>query len=237
MTGPTSKLLSSRFVRSGFIEPRFPTKPAVGGGGGVTSLTFQASATSEDSTVTAPASIQAGDLLIAAQHVLNFAPPGAAVPSGFTQILTFQPSGSSLIRMTVSYKIADGSESGASLSGMSAFISQWIVMQFRGDAPISVATPADIGSAGADTNPAAQTVTSGGGTPPLVVIGMYASGSAVSPRTFTVGGVGAKDGEANPNTGFYMARKVFNSSPADVVVDMDDEGDDNMLASFYISVS
>ena len=47
----------------------------------------------------------------------------------------------------------------------------------------------------------------------------------------------AKDGEVANGTTPYLAYKVYNSSPANVSVDMDDEGDGNTLQSCYIEVA
>jgi hypothetical protein len=112
-----------------------------------------------------------------------------------------------------------------------------VLVVFRGNVPIAVATPNTWGHEITANNPVAQSVTASGGTPPLVVFGGYRSNSAaVDPRTFTVGGSPAKDGEvASTSNLSYLAWKIYNSSPADVSVDMDDEGGTNMLQSGYIA--
>ena len=77
------------------------------------------------------------------------------------------------------------------------------------------------------------------GAAPLIVLGCYRSNSAaVDPRTFTVGGSPAKDGEvAGPSNLSYVAWKVYVSGAQNVVVDMDDEAGSNILMSGYIAVT
>ena len=96
--------------------------------------------------------------------------------------------------------------------------------------PTSVATISDI-------NPVAQTIVATGGTAPLVVIGFYGSSGTIDPRTFTVGGSAAKDGEVSESNNLYAAYKIYNSAPADVVVDMDDEGTDNVVCGNWIAAA
>jgi len=85
-------------------------------------------------------------------------------------------------------------------------------------------------------NPAAQTVNASGGAPPLIVLGCYVAAiNAVNPRTFNP----AKDGEIQATAvdgpeDLWLAYKIYNSSPADVAIDMDDEGLFNALVSCYI---
>lgn len=203
-------------------------------------LVQQGSATSLLATVTAPANIQQGDLLVlfdsAGQVGVNVP---TIVPTGFTSINNVSiTDGFSFIRSICSYKVAVGNESSSSISGMSgANSNDKMLLHFRPNVPINALTVGDVDGSGITTNPAAQTVTSASGVPPLIVFGAYSADAAVSPRTFTVGGSAAKDGEINSSTFAYLAWKIYNSAPADVVIDMDDEGAMNTLQSFYISVS
>ena len=71
----------------------------------------------------------------------------------------------------------------------------------------------------------------------MVPGGYGCANGTVNPRTFTVGGSAAKDGETQATGGSadnWLAYKIYNSSPADVVIDQDDEGDNNALVSCYI---
>lgn len=135
----------------------------------------------------------------------------------------------------VSYKIADGTEDSASITGMDGGATDnKILLQFRGDAAISSVTPNVIGTpAVTDGNPGSQTITASGGTPPLILCAFYTSDGAVDPRTFSA----AADGEVSASLSAYAKYKIYDSSPADHSADMDDEGANNSLASFYLEAA
>lgn len=226
------KLIRSPLVFPRLIHPNMAR--AVAAAGALTTLSIRASATSTAATITGPASITAGDLLVLWDMATNAATlPTSVIPTGFTSIVDFTVG--SVRKGIASYKIANGSEASASLTGMNGnTTNDKALYVVQGNQAIASATPTDVGSEGTTGNPVAQTVTSGSGAAPLIVFGCYGSSGIIDPRTFTVGGVGAKDGEINPDTDLYLAYKIYNSSPADVVVDMDDEGT-NIMASFYIA--
>jgi hypothetical protein len=210
----------------------------------LTTLSQVASASSTGETITGPAGIQAGDLLVLwdVANGLGATLPTTVVPTDF-DIIVNVPGGEGESRGILSAKIADGSEASASLTGMNgAANNRKALYVFRGNIPIAAYMTQDVGSQQTDGNPAAQTVNASGGAVPLIVLGGYATrptGGSVNPRTFTVGGVGAKDGEvsAGASTELWLAYKLYNASPADVVVDMDDEGQRNFLVSCYIECS
>ena len=109
--------------------------------------------------------------------------------------------------------------------------------QFRGNTPITSVNIVDLETQSTDVNPSAHTVGASAGSAPLIVLAGYDSSAPIDPRTFTVGGSAAKDGEINNSTIYYLAYKIYNASPADVVVDMDDEGTGNTLHTFYLACS
>lgn len=190
-------------------------------------------ATDGDPTVTAPAGILRGDLIVLLDRVSQTGLPTAVVPSGFTQIRS-DNDGSS-VRMIPSYKIALGTEGGTSITGMAAgsFEDGKALAVFRGNVPISGVSIASSAGQITNGNPTSQNVTAASGVSPLIVIGGYASNAAVNPRTFTP----AKDGEINPDTLLYLAYKIYNADPADTAIDMDDEGSGNGLQSFYLKLT
>lgn len=205
-------------------------------------ISLRGVASSTGSTITAPAGIAAGDLIILNDVASNNAGnPTDVTPTGFTLIGTSLSNG--LQRNNLSYKFADGTEGSSSITGMNGTNTNsksMLVFNTAGAKSFVLSTPNEVAST---ANPSPQTVSASGGTPPLVVIGAYGSnpGGDVSPRTFTVSAVDAKDGEINEDgatsgtTGqSWLAYKIYNSSPADVSVDMDDEGT-NYLHSLYIS--
>jgi len=206
-----------------------------GGDAALASIVQQASATSTAATLTAPADIVSGDLLIFSDLATNIGLPASVVPTGFTSLSSV--SGGNNQRCITSYKIADGSEASATITGMDGNLSDRKVMvTFRGNVPFATASPNTWGGVNQITNPTAQTVTASGGTPPLIVFGVYGcADAAVDPRTFST----TKDGEVSQGTNLYVAWKIYMSSPADTDVDMDDEGGSfqNSLQSGYIALT
>jgi hypothetical protein len=206
---------------------------------GLTALSQVLSATSTGETIDAPAGIVAGDLLVLLDKAQSDGTtPTAVLPTGFTSI---HDDGLSTIRQKASYKLADGSEASASITGMVGnFGNAKILLVFRGNNAAQSLTLA--GAAGEATagDPSAQVVGASGGTAPLIVLGFYGApgglaGLDIDTRSFTP----AKDDEVNSTTRLYAAWKIYDSSPADVTVDMGDFADTgaNVLQSCYIACS
>ncbi len=212
---------------------------------GLKSISLFASATSnQSSTITAPANILPGDLIVMADLAAGSSAPAAVTPTGFTQVATSVTS--SNYRMCLSYKLAVGNEGGTSITGMtfsSGFGATKAIYVFRGDV---AATSLIVGGANSQSttgDPTSQNVTAASGLAPLVVLGAYGgSGIAgtVNPRTFST----TKDGEQevvgdtiSSDCDLWLAYKIYNSAPADTSIDMDDEGSSNSLMSGYIQMA
>ncbi len=174
-----------------------------------------------------PASMVAGDLLILAQYSQTSG--GYTTPSGFTSIIRVDNAAGAAPDpyCEFSYKIATGAETGT-LAGMTGGYS--VLQRFRGSRAITGATVGFSSAQATDANPSAIVITSGSGIPPLVVVGMEAGVGAFS--TFSP----AADGAGN-NNGFQCAYKVYNSLPADVTIDMNDGGNDNVLMGIYLALT
>lgn len=209
----------------------FVPRRSVAAFGPPTSVSVQDTATSTAETITAPASIDSGDLLV----LLDFAEGSGSTPttvlaSGFSSLSNTAFNKKKAI---LSYKIADGTEDGATLTGMNGATSnQKALFQFRPDNPISTVTPSAGDAEGTNGSPASQSIPASGGSVPLVALAAYSTDGAVDPRTFSP----AKDGELNATTLSYLAYKIYNSSPADITVNMDDEGGTNILQSIYLEL-
>lgn len=208
------------------------------GGGGVapiTTLSYIAEAVSTTASVSAPASIEPGDLLIMIDGAEGSASdPTVVVPTNFTQIGSTNESGTTNMRMVVSYKIADGSEDSASITGMDGSLSDnKILWQFRGSGPITgftVSTPVTQAVLG---NPAQQTIAASGGVAPVLGIATFFNnnaGASINPRTTSI--TPTRIGTSSAH--LYGHAYIQDSSPADYTFDMDDEGDGNFLFGFYI---
>jgi hypothetical protein len=229
----------------GMLLPVPLAAPALLGSGpkNVTTLTFVTSATDvSGAAFTLPTDIIAGDLIVVWDTATN-APaaggpvPTAATPAGFTNDIDVDNGLDA--RAMFSHKIANGTEGGTSVNGMNAVDGEGkITAVFRGDAPLATASILSPAEQITDINPTAQVVTSGSGTPPLIVFGLYGNGfvATVDPRTFSP----AKDNEISASIlgleDIWLAYKIYNlgDTPANVSIDMDDEGAVNELASCYI---
>jgi hypothetical protein len=205
--------------------------------GGLASITQVGSSTSTAATITLPADIQAGDLIVILDGANSaFATPAAVTPTDFTNHAnnTVTPPYEGY-RLMLSSKLAVGTEGSASITGMNGNAGNTKACYvFRGDIPATSRTPSTFNGEGTTGDPAAQNVAASGGSAPLVVLaGYFARSGPVDPRTFSP----AKDGEINAGSGvLYLAYKIYNSSPADVSVDMDDEVT-NLLQSGYIEMA
>ena len=205
----------------------------------LTTISVFGSATSTSNVIAFPASIIAGDLIVFVDRASNIAfggVPTDVTPTGFTRVGSSLSGTSPVVvgyRQNAWYKLAAGTESG-NLTGMDGTGADHKAMYvFRGNVPAAMLTLGDADGTIENTNPASQSCTAGSGVAPLVVFGAYGSSGAVDPRTFST----PKGGEINPSTLLYLAYKIYDSSPANTDIDMDDEGDMNALQSFYIQMA
>ncbi len=195
---------------------------------GPTSITQVLSATSTATTITAPRGIQLGDLIVFLDFSTAGTTPTSVIPTGFTAIGTSLTTGTD--RQNVSYKLADGTEGGTSITGMAGTFRDKAMYVFRGNvAATGIVISSPINEQVTTADPTAQVVLSGAGAVPLVVLAAYSSNtSSITARSFTP----AKDGEINSSNFNWLAYKIYNSSPADVTVDMADFGT-NFMKSFF----
>jgi hypothetical protein len=203
----------------------------------VTTVSNHTEVTSTGSTITIPATVQAGDLLLLWDVAVAGTTPSEVVPGTFTRItantLNVQGGGSG-VRGVASYRIAVSGDESDVVTGMNGSGSnQKVLVVFRGDNPITaVNISGTVGSEGTTGNPASQNAAASGGQVPLIVVGCYGSTGAISPRTFSP----AETEEITASIRCYLKYKLYDSAPSDTSVDMDDEGA-NILASFYIEAS
>ncbi|NIR50013.1 hypothetical protein GWO43_16060 [candidate division KSB1 bacterium] len=200
-------------------------------------LTFQSSATSTADTITLPSDVQAGDVMVLCQRAqTNFGgPPSDVTPTGWTDVgAAVNVDDGAAIRVSHKYKIAEAGDASSSVTGMDGANGDWkIVFVFRPDNAADSVAPQDLAGEITDGDPASQTANASVGTEPLIVLASFGerggnqTGISFSP---------AEDGSvANTDIDFY--RKIYNSSAADVTVDLGDGGNDNSLCSFYLEVT
>ena len=215
----------------------------LGFGGGsevLTEVTFQDSNTSTGASIAVPASTIVGDVLILLQKSRNgtATAPTDVTPAGFTNIGTaiLENIDARSTRFSAKFKIAVSGDASSSITGMDDVIDEKIIFLFKPNTPANTIVVNDFDGVVIATNPVAQTITSSGGTTPLIVIGVFGrSAGATTTQSFTP----TQDGTRNSGGTdiLYGFRKVFNSSPVNVIVDQDDEGTHNNLASFFLEVS
>lgn len=188
-------------------------------------------------TITAPADIIAGDLLMIADSCGGlYSAPALVTPSGFTNRSNVT-TGSQ--RMAVFTKLATGSEASTVYTGMADPVFDSVAkifLVFRPNVALGSLTTGTWGGQATTADPTSQTVTISAISTPVVAIGVYCALAAVDPRTMTA----AKDAEVSAinavATNLWVAWKIYNSSPSNVSVDMADEGS-NFLSSGYLTGS
>lgn len=222
-----------------FMPGMFPGIAAAGAAAAPTldTITQVLSAISTNNTITWPATLASGDLAVLFDAAVNSTTPtpSTVVPTGFSSIINSNDGSSA--RNICSYKILTGSESG-SLTGMNGGTNnRKVMLVFRGNIAITSVTIVSPSGQVTSANPTAQVVSSLGVLPPLITFGAYSTqaGATVSPRNFTP----AKDSELGPNNACWLAWKIYNAAdtPADITIDMDDEGDFNGLQSFSLELA
>ena len=216
---------------SGFGAGAGETTPSI--------IALQDSSTSSSgSQITAPASIDAGDLLVLVEYSGgpgSLSTPADVTPSGFTQIAT---DNSVFYRCSLSYRIADGTEDSQVYTGLNGANANYKVMlQFRPNYPITAVNVQDINLQVTGSDPTAQVINASGGTTPLVVIAGYGASSVISSGTSFTGDT--EDGTINESSSHLFVKHLsYNEAdtPSDITVDMTDVNV-NALSGFYIEVS
>lgn len=202
--------------------------------GGV-EITFFASANSTGSTVTWPASVASGDIAVLIDHALNIiGTPGDVAASGFTNIAAATYS-DSFKRIKSYWKICTGSETG-SLSCVNGNQQNGkVLLVFRPTGgTITTVTPTDAFIESQDGDIPAQVVNASGGATPLIVIGATIGQATTA---FTTASPAFDATVATSSTRLIVGYKMYNSSPADHTIDMNDVGGGNGLLSFYLKLS
>lgn len=202
---------------------------AYGGGTPLTSIAFLTSETTINASITCP-TVKAFDVgVLFDWGSASGSAPALNIPSGFTLL---RSDASSSWRGAVSYRVFDGTEGGASLSGLSASSAMKVLLVFRPDGPIYTVTASSWLGAITDANPSSQTIAASGQLAPLIRLAAGAS-SAFGVPPFTSGTFDATVSNTSLNTGYA----IQNSSPTNDNVDIGDGGNNNWLASGFITVS
>lgn len=208
-----------------------------GFGGGaaapVTSVTFETSADTDAQTITCP-TVAPYDVGVLFDGAVNASgTPTNVIPTDF---ILLQTSNIDFARSTVSYKVFDGSEDGASLTGMNGGISNAkILLIFRPNGIITSVGKSTFLQETTNGNPASQAIAASGQAAPLIRLALAAIGSNTTPPPFTSGTFDATVTKAGSFGAIRAGYAVQNSSPSDDTVDLGDNGNGNCLISGWIN--
>lgn len=185
--------------------------------------------------IVVPSGVLAGDLLVF-HNITRSAPGGAVQPSGFTEInVASRNESGTICVVSLYYKIAVGTESGTTLTGMPDDSDNAIeLLHFRADQAIVSVTAGDV-EGSVSPNGLSFTCSASAGTAPLVVIGAYVDGDS--------SGIGATSmtptEDATITNGAYVQvkYKIYNDSPQNTGLTLADGGNFNCLQSCYLQVA
>ena len=204
----------------------------------MTTITFQASATSTSQSVTIPATAQAGDVALLLDRATNNSGtyPTLVTPSGWTNLANTmaQYAGTISLRTAIAYKVLDSGDPGLSITCTNgAGADSKLVLVFRPSQTtgwtVSASTPVTQGTTG---NPTAQTIAASAAAAPVLLYGCV-SDVSVDTAAFSsaVGFTTVSSG-----TRLLGAYQIQNSSPADGSIDADAATYGLTLQSGYLSL-
>lgn len=188
-------------------------------------------------TITIPTDIKKGDLIVFYQYAGGTFGTPSYVDPGDNFVTVGGAVGPTWSAASLHVKIADGTESGATITGMNgSWNDDKIVAVFRGNRPfvkVRWATGSFIPEM-TDGNPAAQVISSAAALGPIIALALMSSRSSISPRTATPAMQGEIDtGSNNANLLYHCMVGDYH----DITVDMDDEGSNQSLMSGFLELS
>lgn len=152
----------------------------------ISALKLVASNRSTSTSLVAPMNIQAGDLLLYYNQTENVSAAAASTPSGFTSIHDLGPSSWVVqpnpegykFKARLSYKIADGTEAGATITGMaiSTFrnIPEQLILVYRSNRPVT-----SVSLVNWSTSSSSRTLAITPSHAPLLAIACYAADNVI----------------------------------------------------------
>lgn len=201
--------------------------------GTLTYLTAATAFTAAPASITVPATVQAGDLMVIyIRSINNSGTPATPSLSGWTIVGDVFLSNR---RGTMYVKIASGADASSTITANTATAGHHIILEvFRPDIAIASVSVVLGGAQITDSAPSGQTVAAASQSAPLVIAAAYASNSSITTRGFSP----AKDGEySSDSSSNWLAYKIYNASPADESITMADYGNGNTLISAAFVVS
>ena len=217
----------------------------IGAGGTLGNISFVTSATIDAASIGIPATAQTGDFCVfydAPAKLTSGVPIASVTPTGvtgWTALSLYNSVPRNDIAIFAWGKILQSGDAGASVTGTNTAATtgyrRKTVLVFRRSTGFftSFSAALSVNNEGTSGNPAAQTVTSGSGISPLLVLSTARGTQAIVSYTFTP----TQDGSISNGTTVVSRYKIYNSSPSNVTVDCGDVGDSTMLQSFYVQMS
>jgi len=188
------------------------------------------SSTTNTTTVEAPSDIQSGDIIVFSDYVPNYT--SGTVPSGFTEIVLTE---AGAVDHRTSYKVADGTEGGTTITGMTGSDFACILLVFRPIFTPSVSF-ATWNSEGTDGDPSSQTVTPPTDKPVLVI---YAAGSRLNMPSFSSQSPafsGTVSVGLSSTANLLIGYSVYSGSAPSHTADVGDSGTRNTFHSGYLQL-
>ena len=183
--------------------------------------------------LTIPATAQAGDLAVYVDHGINSG--GADDRGNFSQWTSVSNiTNGSTIRSRAAFRVLTADNPGSGIQTNGGDFGEAIMAVFRPDNPINSVSFGTWNGQLSTGNPSSQTVTVSSLTKPLVVIGFCSCPSSTA--NFSTASP-AFDATRVPTTSdSRMGYKIYNSSPSNHSIDMNDLGANNALVSGYLMV-
>jgi hypothetical protein len=206
-----------------------------GAGGAALTMAFQASAVANAASITVPASVQDNDFGILVDIAYNDAgaTPSAVTPANWTnRHSNTDSSGSIRSVLLVHSKVLTTAEASGSVTGMNDVAEEKVMLVFRPSRAIVSSTFSSFNSQIDPSNPTPQTVSASGQSSPLIVIGLSYGVGSTGAFTTALPAFGAT--VATGTADLLVGYKIYNSSPQNHSIDMDDLGGQNILASFFV---
>lgn len=212
------------------------------GSAAVTTISFHASAIGNDngSSVTIPATVQDGDAAVWLSMGEGTGGASNPSPSGWTQLAI---ASNDTCRIKAWTRILTASLAGTVVTGVQGLTSGTddanVILVFRGNVPITSITSSTWLAQVSSSSPSNQVIPASGQATPLVAVASCSEPGAEVSFTTTSPAFDALIGSAeSPSDNIMQAGyKVYNSSPANHTVGMDDLGNLNGMMSGWLRFS
>jgi len=206
----------------------------------LSNLTFVSNTTTTTAGVAIPSDFAEGDVAVLFQYARGSGSYGGGTPTGWTLVANNRTTtGTGGTWGHISYKIMASGDPGTSATGgiTGGQEQAKIMIGFRPNAPVTTVSISSLNTHAAATDAATQTVTDPG-TKPFIAFAHYLNSAGVTNRTSnaTMTEVASAAAAATEHYMRYLGYNVGDTSQS-ITVDMDDNGDNNVLQSFALSVS